>query len=200
MSSSLPAVMILAERRPSVARNLVKNPPWISQAPSANSPHRHKASVCSVNRCVAGGHIAHQSAVWKIPQCGVSFFPPSFQTIMPEQTLSIFHSSRLDVFCRTEDCCCFHRTGLSDPRPPRRTPAPEKSYFKPFLHQKKKKKGKNAEKPQSNLKSSVSSGRHSAHRCHHLSDVIAACRSKTCGHIFPGGCRHGAIKANIHQV
>lgn len=39
MSWSLPAVMVLAERRPSPVRYLVKDPAWISQAPSPFSLH-----------------------------------------------------------------------------------------------------------------------------------------------------------------
>lgn len=88
--------MVLAERSPSLVHYLVKNPPWISQAPSPFSLRRHKASVCSVNRCVAGGHIAHQSAVQKIPQCVFPFFP-SFSTVMLDYTLSTGNSFNLSL-------------------------------------------------------------------------------------------------------
>lgn len=147
----------------------------------------HRSSVCSLE----------DSSVW------VSFYFPFFLNnhaglrSQPRELFQSFTPAGWMCFAEQRDCCCFHHTGLSDPRPPRRTWAPEKAISSLFP---RKKNPKNVEKPQSNLKSSVSSGRHSAYLCHHLSDVFAACRSKTCGHVFPGECRHGVIKANIHQV
>lgn len=133
----------------------------------------------------------HRSSVSSLEDSSewVSFFSPLLFkqscriTPSAEGTLSIFHSCRLDVLCRTEGCVAVSTTQASVTRVHRDGLEHRKKLFL-VLFPRKKTAHKNAEKPQGNQDGCVSSWRNSAYLCHHLSDVFAACRSKTCGHVF----------------
>lgn len=90
----------------------------------------HRSSVCSLE----------DSSVW------VSFYFPCFLNnhaglrSQPRELFQSFTPAGWMCFAEQRDCCCFHHTGLSDPRPPRRTWAPEKAISSLFPRKKPPKK------------------------------------------------------------